>query len=102
LSKCSTDTFKHQESSPTSLRPCHRERPHQDLDATLKLLPRFGGRPHHHCLHTVVVPALPLRAPRTRHAVDAFDAPPRCFTSLRDTKPAASLVAELKPTPTAS
>jgi hypothetical protein len=34
--------------------------------------------------------------------VDAFDAPPHCFTSLRDTKPAASLAADLKTTLTAS
>jgi hypothetical protein len=68
----------------------------------LKLLPRFGGRSHRHHRHTVVVPAPPLRTPRTRHTVDAFDAPLHCFTSPRDTKPAASLTAELKLTPTAS
>jgi hypothetical protein len=34
--------------------------------------------------------------------MDTFDASPHCFTSLRDTKPAASLAAELKTTLTAS
>jgi hypothetical protein len=34
--------------------------------------------------------------------VDAFDAPPHCFNSRRDTKSAASLAADLKTTLTAS
>jgi hypothetical protein len=66
------------------------------------MLPHFGGRPHQHRRHAVAVPALPLRVPRTQHTVEAFDAPPRYFSSPRDTKPATILVAELKLTPTAS